>query len=119
MYGLPDDFNTDFLLGRSLEQVCINENQVYFHFDKGLHIRIESAYAYRRVESDAIELLIEVPTFNANVLQLLGSSILQAAGTQDGTLILEFDKGQTLKIFDTSPNYESYTSDFDGKIIIV
>ncbi|MEJ7623683.1 MAG: DUF6188 family protein [Pyrinomonadaceae bacterium] len=119
MYGLPDDFSTDFLLGRNLEQICINENQVYFHFDNQLFITVEGTYAYQNVESEAGELLIEVPRFDANVLQLLGSSVRKCASSPDGTLNLSFDNGQTLTMLDSSREFESYQIRYKDLIIIV
>lgn len=119
MFGLPDDFDCDFLLGRILEQICINENTIYFHFDNRVFITVESAYAYVGSERGAGEQLSEIPTFDVNVLRLLGSSVREATGTSDGTLILMFETGQALKIFDTSRQYESYKIDFNDKTIVV
>lgn len=97
MYGLPEDFNTDFLLERTLERVCINENQFCFHFGKGLFITVESAYSLQGGDSDDVEILTEVPAFNSNVLQLLGSSIRQGSTTPDGTLVMELIADKRLR----------------------
>ena len=119
MFGLPSDFDTNCFLGRVLELICINENTVYFHFDREILISVESAYAYHGGELEAIELLVEIPEFNSKILKLLGCSVNSTQGTAEGTLILEFEEGKKLKIFDTSPQYESYHITYEGKTITV
>lgn len=119
MYGLPNDFKTDFLIGRNLEQICINETQVYFHFNDKLFITVEGAFVYQSAEPDANEVFVKVPGFNVKVMELLGSSVIQASCTTEGTLNLVFPGGQTLKILDISDSYESYMIDHDGVSIIV
>ncbi len=119
MYGLPEDFDTSFLLGKRLELICFSENTANFHFDGGLRFTIESAYAHQSSEPGAVDQLNEVPVLSSTIMQLLGSSIVDGAGTKDGTLILTFENGHKLKFFDTSREYESYVIDFNGTTIIV
>lgn len=119
MFGLPKDFDGSIFLSRTLEQICLNENTIYFHFDRGIFISVESAYSYFEADLVSDDQLTEVPKFDANVLRLLGKSIRRATGSSDGTLSLVFETGQMLKIFDTSDQYESYKMDFDNKTIIV
>jgi hypothetical protein len=113
MHGLPKDFDGTFFIGRTLEMVCFNENQVYLHFDAKLTITIESAFAYKD------ELLVKVPVHDSNLMELLGSSVLTWQGDKDGTLSLTFERGRTLKVYDTTKQYESYTISYEGKVIIV
>jgi hypothetical protein len=119
MYGLPEDFDTSFLIGRRLDLVCFSANTVNFHFDGGLHFTIESAYAHQSPESGAADQLYEVPVLSSNIMQLLESLIIDGSATADGTLILTFDNGHKLKFLDTSKQYESYKIDHDDITIIV
>ena len=113
MYGLPKDFDGNVLVGRVLEMVCFNENQVYLHFDRKTTITIEVAFSYG---SDQV---IEIPVKESNLMESLGASVTEAHGDEHGTLSLLFDNGQTLKVYDPSKQYESYTISYEGKVIIV
>jgi hypothetical protein len=119
MYGLPENFDTSFVLGRTLELICFNENTVYFHFDGGLLFSIESEYAYQSHESGPVDHIHKVPFLTPHIVQLLGVTISNASASPDGTLILTFVNEHRLKFFDTSRQYESYKIDFDGRTIIV
>jgi hypothetical protein len=52
------------------------------------------------------------------VVDLLGATVLKATGA-DGTLTLGWSDGSTLAIFDSWPNYESYTITYQGGVIVV
>jgi hypothetical protein len=113
MYGLPKDFDGSMLVGRVLEMVCFNKNQVYLHFDGKTSIMIESAFSY---DSDQI---LELPIKESSIMVLLEASVLEAKGDNNGTLSLVFSNGQTVKVYDTSKKYESYSINYGGKVIIV
>jgi hypothetical protein len=113
MYGLPKDFDGTILVGHTLEMVCFNQNQVYLHFDGKVTIAIESAFCYDSSER------VEVPVRNSNLMELLGAVIGGVQGDEDGTLRLLFRNGQTLQVFDTTEQYESYTVTYGEKVIIV
>jgi hypothetical protein len=113
MYGLPKDFDGSFLVGRTLELVCFSQNQMSLHFSDDITITIESAFSYK------IDQIVDVPVQQSNLMELLGSSVSVAQGDENGTLSLLFDNGATLKVFDTTKQYESYTISYGGKVIIV
>ncbi len=113
MYGLPKDFDASFLIGRTLEQVCFSQNQVSLHFDDNITLTIESAFAYKTQQ------VVNVPVHESNLMELLGASASMAHGAENGTLSLTFDNGQSLKVYDTTKLYESYTITYRGKVIIV
>jgi hypothetical protein len=113
MYGLPKDFDGSFLVGRVLEMVCFAQHQVYLHLEQKITITIESAFSYKN------DLAVDVPVSESNLMELLGSSVLTATGDENGTLSLLFSNRQTLKIYDTSKRYESYTIAYDGGEIVI
>jgi len=113
MYGLPKGFDGSVLVGRTLEMVCFNENQVYLHFDGRTTITIESAFSYKN------EQIVHVPVAESHLMELLGLSVSAAKGDDKGTLSLFFDNGQTVRVYDTTKQYESYTISYGGKVIIV
>jgi hypothetical protein len=113
MYGLPSDFDGTFLIGRVLEMVCFNQNQVYLHFDAKTTITIESAFSYKSAQ------VIDLPVRESNLMELLGASVSRVQGEENGTLNLFFDNGQSLIVFDTTQQYESYRITYGSKAIIV
>jgi hypothetical protein len=52
-------------------------------------------------------------------MELLGASVSEVQGDAAGTLSLLFDNGQSLKVYDTTHQYESYSIAYGGKVIIV
>lgn len=113
MYGLPKNFDGSFLVGHTLEMVCFAQYQVNLHFDSKINIRIESSFSYK------VEHPVKMPVQNSNLMELLGMTVTEVHGSEDGTLNLLFENGQLLKIYDTSKQFESYIITFEGKEIIV
>jgi len=117
LYGLPDDFDVTFFVGRRLEMVCFNENQVYLHFDRRVSLVIESSFEYcfdgqeRSVDS--------MPVRSSDLMSLLGATVVRASATTDGTLSLELEGGRRITCFDTSTAYESYQIKNEDQITIV
>lgn len=103
MYGLPKDFDGSFLVGRTLEMVCFSQNQVYLHFDDDIIITVERALSYNTAQ------VVDVPVQDSSLMGLVGSAVSVVQGGTDGTLSLPFDNGQTVKVYDTSKQYESYS----------
>ena len=118
MYGLPKEFDGKFLVGRTLEMVCFNQNQVYLHFDAKVTITVESAFSHQGARGEAIR-LIELPVEVSDLMVLLESSVSDVEGSKDGTLSLFFDNGHILRIYDDSPQYESYKIENGDAVIIV
>jgi hypothetical protein len=108
VYGLPKDFTGTFLKDRRLEMICFNANQVYFHFDGGVSIAVESSFAHQTSRSESNAKVLKVPVSVSSLMQLLEHSVIEVSGDEKGTLSLSFDHGHILKLFDSSPQYESY-----------
>ena len=116
MYGLPADFDGGFFVGRVLEQVCFNENQISLRFDSDVGITIEGAYAYQDTPVAEDARTLHVPASSSSLMQLLGHSVSRVENTREGTLSLFFDNA--LRCFDT-PHYESYQIRHGARVIIV
>jgi hypothetical protein len=119
MYGLPENFDGSFLIGKTLEMVCFNVSQLYLHFSNHIIITIESSFSYRDADSQSLARPINVPVKESNLMQLLGHLISKASGDQDGTLTLVFDNGEVFKCFDSSKNFESYQIKYGDQLIVV
>jgi hypothetical protein len=119
MHRLPKDFDPSVIEGRTLEQVCFNSNQIAPHFDDDLSIIVESAFSHITDPPTDGDRLLAVPVSTSYLMQLLQSRVSQATGDEQGTLTLVFENNHTLKIYDNSEDYESYTINSRGQITIV
>ena len=108
MYGLPEDFDGAFFVGRTLELVCFSENQVSLHFGGDISITIESSFSHQKDSSESSGQVVNVPASESDLMQLLDQSVTEVSASRDGTLVLTFTNGHVFKCFDDSHQFESY-----------
>ena len=108
MYGLNKDTDLTFLKGQEVTQVAIGTFQVQFCFDKDAIISVEGEFQYFS-ENSSSHWRQGTPEAAAPTLRLLGSSVQNVDGKEDGTLDLTFSNGDRLVVKDNSEQYESYT----------
>ena len=118
MYGLPENFDTSFIQGQTLEMVSFNANQLYLHFSGHVMITVEATFLYQESASQPAK-PVQVPVKESNLMQLVEHTVTKASGDKNGTLSLFFDNGQTFQCFDSSKNYESYQIKIGEKVVIV
>ena len=118
MHALPQEFDCGFLVGRRLEQICFNENQISLHFNADASITIEAGYSYQVGDLPVSAPISSVPASHSNLMELLGQTISRVEATSDGTLALVFENGHELRCFD-NPHYESYRIRDGARTIIV
>lgn len=119
MHGLPKNFDSRFLIGRSLEMVCFTANQVYLHFDDQIAITIEGSFEYEPSTSSGKSRITELPITKSDLMQLLEKKIVDVSWNEQGTISMTFDNGHVFKCLDTFPNYESYQIKHGKKTIVV
>lgn len=117
MYRLPKDFDGSFFIEKRLEQVCITENQITFHFEGD--ISISSLSEFIHWDPNGSKKGFIVPIMQCDFLNLIGRSVAEWSSDLDGTLQLTFEGTHRLEFLDTSEQYESYEICFDDKTIIV
>lgn len=115
MNKFPEEFDPAFFVGRTLEMVCINVNQVYFHFNDHLTICAESAFWYERQDKNFD---VRIPLDQLEVLQLLEHDVARAQIKKSDVLTVIFDNGASLR-FDPVLGYESYRVVVAGKEIFI
>jgi hypothetical protein len=107
MKELPIERDLDFLVGSTLLQVCIGENELILRFDEEISITIESKFLVR--DSNGLETAFDSSrSAAASLVKLLSDTVKNVLGQSDGTLRLWFTRGDILEIFDSSEGYESY-----------
>ncbi|HLD36493.1 MAG TPA: DUF6188 family protein [Planctomycetota bacterium] len=108
MYGLPDQFDTSFLIGLELESVVFHPFTMHLHFTNNITISITGAFSYTKNKLDKVE-TVKIPlTTKTDVMILVGKKIKEATGERNGTLTLTFDNEHIFVCYDYYPNYESY-----------
>lgn len=118
MYGLPADFDGRIFVGTTLGHVCFFVNQITFHFDQKIGVRLEGEYSLQMDPGSEPE-IIEVPEFHPGLTKLLEQTVKNASATRDGTLALQFSDGAVLTFYDRTPGYESYEISIGDRHIIV
>lgn len=114
MYKLPKDFDASFFVGKSLDFLTFSQNSVAMVFSESVCITVESSLQHKTGTEATDEPIQHLPLHDSQLTQLLGRSVTQAFGQEDGTLTIIFDNGHVLNIFDDQESYESY-SIMDGK----
>ena len=113
MYKLPKNFDGRFLLGRVLEFVTFSENNISLAFDQQVNITIASSFSHQPGPQEKA-ISYKLPIWDSSLMLLLGHTIIEVKGLKDGTLVIVFDNGHVLSVYDDSECYESY-SIFDGR----
>ena len=117
MYGLPEDEDLSFLLGKELLQVCGGLHETILNFNEGTSITLQCEYALHGADdkSDAVAQLAA----SRRLLDLLGFRIAKVSNVGKGSLAVTFSDGSVLSIHDSNSQYESYEISDPTKTIVV
>jgi hypothetical protein len=115
MYTFPPEFDEKLLVGRTLEMICFNANQIYFHFGLRDVICAESNFRFGH-HGLACELMdIPVPSLESDLMKIIEHNIVSASVSDGHILTLHFDDGSVLEFCDILGNYESYSVTLEGR----
>jgi hypothetical protein len=118
MYGLPTTTDLSFLVGKSVEQVCLGQYQTQVHLEHA-SISIECKHVLVTTDENR-KILWERTGFPSHgISQLLGQTVLQALVIDEGILELSFSRGDRLLLFDDSDQYESFQINSGSQNIVV
>lgn len=118
MYGVPVDLDLSRFNGATLIQVSLGEFQVQFHFTPTAEIAVEGRWELRDRSGRLIDHAQETTDREAyRVHHLLGRQVTGSQVDAPGSITLEFDSGHRLQVFDSSPEYESFTIQPGGVIV--
>jgi hypothetical protein len=121
---LPEQFEAQILVGRAVEQICVNANQISLQFGDQLLLVIEGAFCLTTTAPATVArysppLRLEAPTFVPELLSLIEQNVVKGQSAQDGALTLQFEKGDVLQVLVDTPMYESYKIYYRGQELIV
>jgi hypothetical protein len=101
------------LIGHSLEMVCVNSNQIYFHFGTKSYLVVESRYRVS-LGTDVPGVVRGVSDISQEVLRPLDRDVVTCSIEEDSTLKISFDGGCSIEAYKNA-GYESYKVIIDGK----
>ena len=120
MNKLPEDFDSNILVGHILEMICFNANQIYFHFNDRIFITAETTFLYQKPPEYGGQNEIKVPAWDSDLMRLVEHRISMASVEDRHILTIEFDNGFMLRFSDTAPGvYELYKITIRNNTIIV
>lgn len=117
MYGLSKNEDLQLMVGATLTQVCVGENEIILNFDKPVAVTILAEFAVSSYGGAAVR-YEETRSGASSLFGLIGAPIERATVTDDGGLLITFSLG-TLEVFDTCKEYESIWIKLGDKQIIV
>lgn len=118
MNALPTEHDLGFLVGSTLFQVCIGENEVILRLSAEISITIESSFLIR--DSSGLESEFNDSRSSAgSLVKLLSNTVTKVRCQRDGTLSLWFSSGDILEAYDSSEGYESYQIQHGKDIYVV
>ena len=115
MYTFPPDFDANALIGRTLEMICFNANQIYFHFGQHDVICAESEFRFGRSGTVSELADIPVPSLESDLMKIIEHEIVSTSVSDGHILILRFDDDSVLEFRDVWGNYESYSVTLGGR----
>ncbi|MEK9142250.1 MAG: DUF6188 family protein [Nitrospirota bacterium] len=128
MYGLPENIDLSFFVGRELNGLTVGIANVQFNFDGPV-----LSPGVQSLLSLSVQSLIEHssngvvngwdrdennPLSAATLLSLVGKLVTAVQGDIDGTLSLRFSNGDVLTVFD-SEGYDAYQICYEDQRIYV
>jgi hypothetical protein len=118
MYGLPAGVDLSFLVGATLIQLCVGENELILNLHPDISVMVASV-----VEFDGLSDCVSEPGDPSKailkLLPLLGHEVAGVRGSTDGTLEVLWDTGERMRIMDSWREFESYTIRQGDHMIVV
>jgi hypothetical protein len=108
MIEIPKDFDFSFMVGRTLLQLGIGENEIILNFDHEVHILVE------------VPVKLKIPG-NLTIIcdahgrdciglpKLLGKQVIKCERMNSKTMKINFEDGEILEMSDEKEFYESYS----------
>ena len=118
MYGVPKDLDLSGFVGATLIQVCLGESQIQFHFHPKGSFLVEGSWELVDTAGNPVDKVQDHSDRDEyRVHRLLGQAVIAWAIDSPSSLSLTFRNGLTLRLYDDSEQYESFSIQ-PGDIIV-
>lgn len=118
MYGLSSIFDVSKFKKNECLEINFTINTVNISFGPEINITIIGSFAHK-INAITPAIKQTFPILSSRLMSLLGKKVKFAERGEDGGLILHFDEGQMLILFDDSQEYESYIVRIGNEEIII
>jgi len=119
MYSLNKDTDLSFLSRKKLLQVCVGEFQIILKFDSDILLSLECVFEHVLKHGQVLQGDLSNPSSANSLLSLVGSFIIRVENLGKGNLELAFANGDTVRIYDSNNDAESYQISSPRGMIIV
>ena len=112
MYGVPADLDLTPFVGAAVERVDLGKYNIDFRFDtsESHTISVQGAWELRDPRATIVDRDIDPSARESYQLHmLLGREVVGTEVTAPESFALRFDSGHVLRVFDRSPEYESFS----------
>ena len=110
MYGVAADLDLSIFQQAELIQLCVGVYQIQFSFHPKGYLGVEGKWELLANDGTLIDALEPVPrTRPYQVHRLLGQKVVRTELSPPDWIALYFERGEVLRVFDDSPQYESFS----------
>ena len=110
MYGVPANLDLSQFHGATLLQIAAGQHDLQLRFESPLEIAIEGRWELRDPTGGITSSL-------DRLRRLAGGTIVSTRINAPRSIVLEFDGGASLEIYDSSTQYESFAIQ-PGNVIV-
>ena len=115
MHGVPKDLPLAVLVGDSLVQICIGQNELIFRFRDAGSITVQGEWELTDIAGQVIDRSMEQAARDVyRIHAILGSPVTSFLVESPAWFSLTFASGATLRVFDDSAAYESFSVEATG-----
>jgi hypothetical protein len=118
MYGIINNLDWSFLIGKELLQICISLYQLSLRFNGDVSINIECEFEHVSLAANSLP-AAKLSGTAVTLVSLLGARITAVSKQGVKTLGIEFSNGEMLMIHDSNDSYESFSINAPGKEIVI
>jgi hypothetical protein len=119
MHGLPMFFRPSVFEGLRVDGVGFFEFVINVWFDDDVTILIMGKFLHGVPGEESAPQNEQPPVRTSRLMRIAGRTVARAEVVRPGTLILRFDDGQSLTLFDDDPYSESYNLFIRDRTVVV
>jgi hypothetical protein len=110
MHGVPEDLDLSIFVNKTLALVGIGEFQMSFHFHPDGLLTVEGDWELIGEDGSVVDRSIpNEERTELRVQRLLGQLVVSSQIDPPRSFSLRFGNGLVLRVFDNSPQYESFS----------
>lgn len=106
MNGLPADTDLSFMVGKTLDQICVDQNAAILKFSGDVSLSFSSKF--RIVVGSEDKVFDDILAGLSMLGRLIAAEVRNVRALPSGTIALDFGDSLNLEVYDSFSSYESY-----------